>query len=71
MKSIGPVVSEKMFKYVDGRTDAGAIGIYYFLAHQTRISAVFTYVRYFYLTYPYQPVGKIKTNSHTRSLTSL
>ena len=36
-----------------------------FLAHQIRISVVFTHVRsfYLYLTYLYQPVRKIKTNS--------
>ena len=32
----------------------------FILAHQIGTSAVFTYMRKFYLTYPYQPVGKIK-----------
>ena len=31
LSSIGPVVSEKMFENVDGRTDAGVAGI--LLAH--------------------------------------
>ena len=33
------------------------------LTHQIWIADVFTHVRYFYLTYPYQPKGKIK-NEH-------
>ena len=35
-----------------------------FLAHQIDISVVFTHVRKFCFTYPYQPVGKIKKQPH-------
>ena len=37
----------------------------YILPHQIGIFVVFTNMRYFYLTQPYQPLGKIKTNSRT------
>ena len=42
-----------------------------FHAHQIRISVVFTHVRYFYLTHPYQPKGKIKNEQPHAGHTSI
>ena len=39
----------------------------YILAHHIKVSAVFTHLRVFYPTYPYQPVGMIKKTNRRSS----